>query len=211
MLMFRFVVALLLILAPLHADTPSVCDSTSGNWVNNCGFEAGDFSFWITGGNFDSSTTFIRTGLSHSGTDSLSFGAVRAPATVSQTLADPAGLYLFSFYLRQEFDPNDPENQGEDNGTWTFRALWNGNAVLSLTNTDLSPFTLYQFAVTGTGNDTIEFDGRHDPFYWALDDVAAVAADVVATPEPYSMILLLTVLTLVGVIDRRYRRSRARA
>jgi hypothetical protein len=132
---------------------------------------------------------------------------VKQPATVSQTLTNAPGKYQFSFYLSQECDTNDPQVDCIDDGDWSFAALWNGSPVLSLFDTPISPFTLYNFTVAGNGNDTIEFDGRNDPFYWALDDVQVVAEpDIAATPEVGSIALLLTVsLPVVLVIRRRSR------
>ncbi len=188
--------------APLAADTLAPCDTgVVGNLVTNCGFEAGDFTGWTEGGNFEDNEVVSGAFYVYSGANSGSYYAVLGPVgadgTLSQTLSTTNGEdYTFSFYLASVGD--DPSN---------FSALWDGTPVLSLTDPNTGTgFTEESFSVTGTGSDTIQFDFRDDPAYIALDDVVVVATTS-PVPEPGTVGMLIA--GLGAVIVARRRRARA--
>lgn len=198
----NFLAAMFALLAaatvPLSAGTLSPCDSGAfTNLVSNCGFETGDFTDWITGGNFQDtevvSGPFYDYAGANSGTDYLVMGAVGSDGSISQSLATKSGTdYTFSFYFASVGDsPSD------------FTASWDGTPVLSLTDPNTgSTFTQFTYSVVGTGADTIQFSFRDDPAYTALDDIAVTSSS--STPEPGTLALLFA--GLGGVIFTRRRR-----
>lgn len=173
---------------PLSAGSLSPCGSVAGNLVANCGFESGNFTSWTTGGNFEdtevvSSPFYVYSG-ANSGSDYAVLGPVGSDATLSQTLSTAVGgMYTFSFYFASVGDsPAD------------FTASWDGTPLLSLVNPNTgSSYTQYQYAVTGTGSDAIQFTFRDDPAYMALDDVVVGST----TPEPGTVGMLIGGLGLV--------------
>jgi Protein of unknown function (DUF642) len=88
---------------------------------------------------------------------------VGSDGTLSQTIATTAGqTYTLSFWL-----------QNEASGTNDFKALWNGQTLLSPTDAPKSGYTQYTYSVTAAGNaSTLEFSARNDPSQWDLDNVS---------------------------------------
>ncbi len=85
--------------------------------------------------------------------------------TLSQTIATtPGETYTLSFWLANEAS-----------GTNDFKAIWNGQTLLSLTNASQSGYTEHTYTVTATGSSsTLEFSARNDPSQWDLDNVSLV-------------------------------------
>ncbi len=101
----------------------------AGNLLTNGGFETGDFTSWVTGGNFEDTSVvsgafYVFTG-AQEGSSYAVLGPVGGDATLSQTIADSVGSYTFSFWVNAVGDvPSD------------FSASWNGTKMLGLTNPD---------------------------------------------------------------------------
>jgi hypothetical protein len=75
--------------------------------------------------------------------------------------------------------------------------------LLSLTNPNTGVnYTEFSYTVTGTGSDTITFNGRDDPAWMALDNIS-VTPITPTTPEPSSLLLLGSGLLAVGGVIRR--------
>ncbi len=182
----------------------------SGGLVVNGGFETGDFTGWTLAGNVDGNTLVTTAGLDnwlpHSGTYFAALGALGSDNYLSQVITTTAGQsYTFSFYL------------GSDGGTPNdFTALWNGTAILSLSDTPATPgynpggppaaaYAFYSFTEVATGaSTTIQFNSRNDPSYWAFDDVS-----VTAVPEPPSLVVsAIGILTLAGYAGCRRCRAK---
>jgi hypothetical protein len=187
--------ALLCCAAPAFASSVSVCDAAAGNLVQNCGFETGNFSSW-TVLNEDGNTNVERNSFSPPGVDSGVFFAAlgnetTTPTTIEQTFADAAGSTLtFSFYLASDGVSND------------FTAAFDGQTLLALPSAPAQGYTLYSYAVTGTGSDTIAFGIGDAAGFDGLDDVAVVESQA-AAPEPSSLALAAAALGAVALLHRR--------
>ena len=69
-------------------------------------------------------------------------GSMGTDGTLSQTIATTAGkTYTLSFWL-----------QNEAAGANDFKATWNGQTLLSLTNAAQSGYKQYTYSVTATGS-----------------------------------------------------------
>ena len=112
--------------------------TSSGNLVTNGSFETGDFSDWTVGG--DSAT--LNTGpqlfvdnTAESGTHAAAFGSMGGDGTLSQTIATtPGETYTLSFWLENETAGSDMND---------FKAMWDGQTLLSLTNATQFGYTEY--------------------------------------------------------------------
>ena len=139
--------------------------------VVNGSFTTGNFSGWTLGGN-DGSTQwgppiFIDTNAEGGSTYAAGMGSIGADGTLSQTIATTAGqTYTLSFWL-----------QNEASGTNDFKAIWNGQTLLSLTNAAQSGYTQYTYTVTATGSTTtLEFSAANGPSQWDLDNISLTAS-----------------------------------
>ena len=143
--------------------------ASSGNLVTNGSFETASFSGWTLGGNSTSTTygpeIFIDTN-AEGGTYAAGMGSVGSDGTLSQTIATTAGqTYTLSFWL-----------QNDASGANDFKALWNGQTLVSLTNAAQSGFTQYTYSVTATGAaSTLQFSARNDPSQWDFDNISLTA------------------------------------
>ena len=166
--------------------TSSSPPPSGSNLVANGNFATDSFSGWTLGGNYTSTTygpeIFIDTDAEGSSTYAAGMGSVGSDGTLSQTIATTAGqTYTLSFWLQNEASgPND------------FKAIWNGQTLLSLSNAAQSGYTEYTYTVTATGSSTaLEFSAaRSHPVgsrqyladgEWNVIADAASAAPVIST------------------------------
>ena len=150
----------------------------SGQLITNGSFETHDFGGWTLGGNSGPSTfgpqIFIDT-TPENGTYAAGLGSMGSDGTLSQTIATTAGkTYTLSFWLQNEAaDAND------------FKATWNGQTLVSLTNAAQSGYKQYTYTVTATGSaSTLQFSARNDPSRWDLDNISLTASGASSTPPP---------------------------
>lgn len=202
----RFLVCLglfgLLIPSAAHADV-SYCDSVSGNLVQNCGFETGDFTGWTLSGN----PGFISVGTDpvNSGTYAAVFGAVGSLTYLSQSLTTtPGDLYDLSFYLA---------NDGGCDGDCEFDVSWNGTTIYDTTSPP-SPLSFTQFAFDGlsatTSSTALEFSFQQNPAFFQFDDavVTPETGSPEIIPEPGTFVLwFLGAMSLVAVTWWKRRTS----
>jgi hypothetical protein len=113
-----------------------------------------------------------------------------------QTLATTAGItYQLSFAVTTSLVPGAGAN--------AFVAVfWNGQGVATA-NDPNSPWTLYTMTVTGTGSDTLGFEGQ-----WSGLDAVSVTA---AVPEPATWAMMLLGFAGLGFAFRQSRRKVAMA
>ncbi len=172
----------------------------SPNLVTNGSFETGDFTGWNQVGLEEvvSGPFYVYAGAQDGNWYSV-WGNIGSDGTISQTISDTSGArYTFSFWFASVGDnPSD------------FSAMWDGNTLLSLTNPNTGVnYTEYSYTVTGTGSDTITFNGRDDPSWMALDNIS-VTQNSSTTPEPSSLLLLGSGLLAVGgMIRRKFQANR---
>ena len=147
------------------------------NLVANGNFATDSFSGWTLGGNYTSSyfgpEIFIDTDAEGSSTYAAGMGSVGSDGTLSQTIATTAGqTYTLSFWL-----------QNEASGTNDFKAIWNGQTLLSLSNAAQSGYTEYTYTVTATGStyDAGVLGHAKIPRQWDLDNISLTANN---TPPP---------------------------
>jgi hypothetical protein len=215
-----------LIICGLWATTPakasSICDSTSGNIVTNCGFESGSFSGWSVTGNLYGGVGGNYIGVDNSNPNSGNFeayfgapstfgqtgsGDKYGPATtLSQTLAVlPNQYYEVSFYLDSDGCSVTDGCPGEHN---YFDAYFNG--VLLAQQFD-QPFTgsyeeyVYVEPTANSGNTgVLQFDFTNDDDYFFLDDVSVSSlGPVPQTPEPTTMLLFAGALGQICWMRRK--------
>ena len=136
------------------------------NLVANGNFATGDFTDWTLGGNDTSGQIFIDTSAEGGSTYAAGMGSMGADGTISQTIATTAGqTYTLSFWL-----------QNEGSGGNDFKAIWNGQTLLSLTNATQSGYTEYTYTVTATSSTTtLEFSAANGPSQWDLDNISLTA------------------------------------
>ena len=137
--------------------------------VTNGSFETGSLTGWTEGGNSATVSAGPQIFIDNnpeSGTYAVGLGSVGADGTLSQTVATTAGqTYTLSFWL-----------QNEASGTNDFKAIWNGQTLLSLANAAQSGYKQYSYAVTATGStSTLEFSAANGPSQWDLDNISLTA------------------------------------
>ena len=174
----------------------AVVTSASGNLLVNGGFETGNFTGWVQGGNTGGTGVQCPGPTSptvEEGNCSAFLGPAGSDGTLSQGFTTTAGQpYTTSFAVL--FDGGVPSD---------FSAFFNGS-LYSVTNPPLSAgFLSLSFVTIATGpNSTLSFSFRDDPGFIFLDAVS-VLPGVVAVPEPSSLALLSLGLFGVALARRR--------
>ena len=149
------------------------------NLVANGNFATGDFTGWTLGGNYTSTTYGSEIVIATEGTGGSTYaadmGSMGADGTLSQTIATtPGQTYALSFWL---------QNLGS--GGNDFSATWNGQNLVSLTNTAQSGYTQYTYTVTATGSTSaLQFSAANGPSHWDLDNISLTASGTPPATTP---------------------------
>ena len=164
-------------LAAVPSFGASICDAITGNLVTNCGFETGGLTGWQGEGAFVDGVTYDE-GV-NSGSYASFWGVVGEDGTLYQDLTATVGqAYNISFYFASDGGmPND------------FSASFDGIPLFSNVNDPAHGYEQHSFTATATSaSPRLQFYGRNDPSWQALDDISVTAAT--GTPEPSTLVLM---------------------
>lgn len=170
------------------------------NLVVNPGFEDSIDSMtspgWTLGPTFGYTYFENNGGDAHTGTWSATFGDTQN-VTLSQTIATvPDTTYLVTFYL------ND-NNTGS--GGKSFLATFDGQTVLSLTNTTTTGYTFYSAEIVASGSQSVlSFTAENPPGQFNLDDVSV---EVEGAPAPIPGTGAFSLIAGAAMLAR-FRRTR---
>jgi len=174
-----FASALLLTIgAGAASATPSICNGTAGNLIQNCGFETGNFSGWNTGP-ASSGSFFGVDGPGYSGSFEAYFGATAGiPDAIFQTVqTTPGHLYDLQFYFKS--DGLTPNGAFVGYFDTSFHVLGGAPDI------PLMDWTLEDFTFTpSTPFTQIKFGAQDGPGFLLVDDF--VLKDV-TVPEPFTL------------------------
>ncbi len=189
-----------------HALAADVC-SSSLNFVQNCGFETGNFTGWtITGTDSAPANNGLYYGVENSnqfsGNWAAYFGAVGGEITLSQTLNNLTPSFIYTITL-EAFNDTTP-----DTG-------YINNIVLGLGNTTgqiasqvaARGYTLYSFSVgAAAASEPLSITSRNDAGFWNIDSIQVLQT---GTPEPAALGLWGVGLTVFAGFYLAARRKRA--
>jgi hypothetical protein len=139
--------------------------TVNNNLVQNAGFELGSFVFWITNGNFASTSVTSGSPYVHSGTYGARLGPAGSLGYISQTLATLGGqIYQISFWLYSAgATPNE------------FQMSWDGTILFDQVDIGATGWVNNQFnAVASATGTVLQFGFQNDPSYLGLDDIIVV-------------------------------------
>jgi T1SS-143 domain-containing protein len=144
---------------------------SSGELVNNGGFETGNFSGWSWTATSFTGVTQISSEV-HSGSWALETGPTNGLPTMSQTIQTVAGqTYTLSFWMR--LDANDNE----------FLLNVGGNTLAHFVDVTQFGYTAYNYQFTASATSTtLQFGFYNQPDYFYLDDISVQATGTVV-PE----------------------------
>jgi hypothetical protein len=165
--MKRMVHSLFLPMILLAVMTQRAFSQTTGNIVQNGGFETGDFTGWVASGAL--TDTLVSLAFPHSGAFGAVFGAADTPDYISQTLPTSAGHnYVLSFWVSSGDTGGGTPNE--------FIVQWGGTTLLERLNMVIPAWTNIQFLVTAPSDNTVlAFGGFDNPDYILLDDISVAA------------------------------------
>lgn len=164
--------------------TASFATSAAGaNLITNGGFETGDFSGWTLSGNqtYTSVEKSIFDLTPHTGQYFAALGGDADHSYVSQTFTDtPGEQLLLTFFV--ESDGREPNLLDVSFTDGFFTDL----SAIDSTN---GKYDEYQYAVTGTGLDTLTFDSVDFATNLGLDDVSVTSISDVPEPQTWALML----------------------
>ena len=136
--------------------------------VLNGGFETGDLTSWSSSGYNGVVAQPSWANYIHSGSYGMVLGTSGGLGYLYQTLQTISNRpYLISFWLRNPMGASGTQNE--------FRVQWGASILYDKTNLTSSAWTNVQLVALATAPTTLlTFGGRHDPDYFALDDVSAM-------------------------------------
>lgn len=191
--------------------------SANAQLVTNGGFETGTFAGWtVSTGSSDPwqiDTSSSGSGSAHlpnSGTFFASTGCVGAQCIGSDTLSTTAYLYEdLPTVVGDTYDVDFFFASGGEPGQ-ELLVTFGATTVEDLVNLPRQApgYTEYTQAVVATSTTSrLEFQGRQDPSWNALDDISVTDISSVATPEPTTALTGLGAC-LFGLAALRRKRAR---
>ena len=211
--------ALVLSIVPVAFSVPA---ALGANIVLNPGFETGDLTDWTVNLNSDLPWNVQPGGDGGSngngpfaGTYYASTGCVGAPCITNDIGAgSPVGSWLYQDLSTSIGTTYTLSFEFSSAGTpMELQVLWGGTLEADLTGLSGGPYTLYTVGnLTASSTTTrLEFIGRQDPGYDALDSVCVSSSTdcgvASAVPEPFSFALTGFGLAALGLA--RFRRRAA--
>ncbi len=183
----------------LFAFALAIAPAQATEYLNNGGFEAGDFTGWTQGGNQDFTT--VVSGVSpngeYLGPQGGSFYTYAGPAdadgTLTQTFSDNAGDKLtVSGWVIGTGDA------GPSHVDFLFNNLVIGSTGDPVLN---QPWTQYSFSVIATGSDIFSISFRDDPSFLGLDSFSV--SNISAVPEASTWAMIILGFVGIGFLSRR--------
>ena len=155
---------------PSQWDLDNVSLTASGPSLANGNFATGDLTGWTLGGNFAQPNLpeiYVTRNGQGGSAYAAGMGSMGSDGTLSQTVATTAGqTYTLSFWL---------QNEGSTDND--FKATWNGQTLLSLSDATQSGYKQYTYSVTAAGpSSTLAFSAMNTPSQWDLDNVSLTAS-----------------------------------
>ena len=183
------------------------------NLLVNGGFEMGDFAGWTQSG------WFIETLNPNSGVYDASTGCSGVSCT---TVGDPNAAFLYQDVATTPGSTYDlsffygsgqlPTSGSELLVLWGDPTAPSLSTVVDFANVDTSgAYVQYTGMVSATSAiSQLEFLGRQDLDFYYLDDVSLTAGPVSSVPEPSSLTLMLSFLSIGAGLSRLRGRCRLR-
>lgn len=176
----------------------SIASPAKADLITNGGFETGDFTGWIHGGNLGDTSVGSFPIAPNSGSFAAELGPIGSDGTLSQTITTVVGdVYQLNYFHIYALGDNTPDD-------WS--VSFDGMLLQSEANVSTpQTWTQYTFDVTAVDTSaTLLFAFRDDPSFQGLDDVSLVdLGPATSVPEPASLALLASGLIALGLITRR--------
>lgn len=179
-----------------HALAADVCAIPS-NFVQNCGFETGNFSNWTISGTDSAATNngiFYGVENIHqfSGSWAAYFGAVGGEITLSQTLNNLIPSFIYTVTI-EAFNDTTPDT-GYINNIILGLGGTSGQVASQVAS---DGYTLYSFPVGATAtSELLSISSRNDAGFWNIDSIEVLQT---GTPEPATLPLFgIGLLVLAG-------------
>ncbi len=187
-----------------HAFAADVC-ATPSNFVQNCGFETGDFTDWTLKGTRSASANNgiyygVENSNQYSGLYAAYFGAVGGEITLSQTLSNLIYSDVYTVTV-EVFNDTTPQSNYLNNFSITL-----GNITSQpIKQVTADNYTIYSLkAGANSSSPAVSFTSRNDAGFWNIDSIQVLQT---GTPEPSALTLSGIAFLVFAVYGRRRTRT----